>query len=67
MLAFYSGNYDHDNLTALHHAVVSAQLDLPCQSMYCTTCPHSEACADLFRLERYISRKIGAMEVDANE
>ena len=29
MLAFYTQNYDHDNMVAMHDAIVSAQSNLP--------------------------------------
>lgn len=67
MLVFLSANYDIDSLNTLQHAIVKAQLNLQCLSINCATCPHSEPCADLFRLERYIDRKIRTMEADADE
>ena len=67
MLAFYTDSYDHYNIVAMHDAIVAAQSHLPCISINCTTCPYSECCSDLYRLERYISRKITEMEASANE
>lgn len=67
MLAFYTANYDHDNLVAMREAIVAAQTHLSCQSTVCATCPFSECCSDLNRLERYITRKIAEMEASANE
>ena len=67
MLAFYTKHYDHDNMVAMHDAIISAQSNLPCISMNCSTCPYSECCSDLNRLERYITRKIEEMEGSANE
>lgn len=67
MLAFFTGHYDHDNMVAIHDAIVAAQSHLPCISVNCSTCPYSLCCSDLSRLERYISRKITEMEASANE
>lgn len=67
MLTFYTANYDHENLVAMHAAIIAAQLHVPCKSITCATCPRSECCSDLNRLERYISRKITEMEESANE
>lgn len=67
MLAFYTAHYDHDNMVAMHAAIVSAQSHLSCISINCTTCPYSLCCSDLNRLERYITRKITEMEESANE
>lgn len=67
MLAFYTAHYDHDNMVAMHAAIVHAQSHLPCISINCTTCPYSLCCSDFNRLERYITRKITEMEASANE
>lgn len=67
MLAFYTKHYGHDNMVAMHDAIISAQSNLPCTTLNCSTCPYSECCSDLSRLERYISRKITEMEGSANE
>ena len=67
MLAFYTHNSYHYNMFAMHDAIVSAQSNLPCISLNCSTCPYSECCSDLNRLERYITRKIEEMEASANE